>query len=109
MSGRDPHLLRTGVHSKLGRRALGQLRAAICVAGRIVPVHRDTDAWLVSGNLTTYPPGHGPQPAQLAVQTLGGRTGPAERRPLSLAAKASAAARLHRRHASSRITARWAS
>ncbi|MEV6056544.1 hypothetical protein [Streptomyces sp. NPDC052107] len=29
-----------------------------------------TDAWLVSGNLTTYPPGDGPQLAQLAVQTL---------------------------------------
>ncbi|WP_433445988.1 hypothetical protein ACQPXS_00935 [Streptomyces sp. CA-142005] len=40
------------------------------MAGRIVPVHPDTDAWLVSGNLTTYPPGDGPQLAQLAVQTL---------------------------------------
>ncbi|MFC7512208.1 hypothetical protein ACFQV4_25780 [Streptomyces thermocarboxydus] len=35
-----------------------------------MPVHPDTNAWLVSGNLTTYPRGDGPQLAQLAVQTL---------------------------------------
>ncbi|MGW7824308.1 hypothetical protein ACWGLF_40815 [Streptomyces puniciscabiei] len=58
------------VHSNLGRRALGKLSTGMFVAGRIVPVHPDTDAWLVSGNLTTYPPGDGPQLAQLAVQTL---------------------------------------
>jgi hypothetical protein len=58
------------VHSNLGRRALGQLRTGMFVAGRIVPVHPDTDAWLVSGNLTTYPPGDAPQLAQVAVQTL---------------------------------------
>jgi hypothetical protein len=58
------------VHSNLGRRALGKLRTGMFVAARIVPVHPDTDAWLVSGNLTTYQPGDGPQLAQLAVQTL---------------------------------------
>ncbi|MFI6359737.1 hypothetical protein ACIBJF_45860 [Streptomyces sp. NPDC050743] len=58
------------VHSNLGRRALGKLRTGMFVAGRIVPVHPDTDAWLVSGNLTTYPPGDGPQLALVAVQTL---------------------------------------
>ncbi|MFZ4129175.1 hypothetical protein ACOZEM_14670 [Streptomyces cellulosae] len=58
------------VHSNLGRRALGKLRTGMFVAGRIVPVHPDTNAWLVSGNLTTYPRGDGPQLAQLAVQTL---------------------------------------
>ncbi|MEU7305386.1 hypothetical protein [Streptomyces sp. NPDC007206] len=58
------------VHSNLGRRALGKLSTGMFVAGRIVPVHPDTDAWLVSGNLTTYPPGDGPQLAQLALQTL---------------------------------------
>ncbi|MFF2205492.1 hypothetical protein [Streptomyces sp. NPDC058145] len=58
------------VHSNLGRRALGKLSTGMFVAGRIVPVHPDTDAWLVTGNLTTYPPGDGPQLAQLAVQAL---------------------------------------
>ncbi|MCP8707877.1 hypothetical protein [Streptomyces sp. AC04842] len=58
------------VHSNLGRRALGKLSTGMFVAGRIVPVHPDTNAWLVSGNLTTYPRGDGPQLAQLAVQTL---------------------------------------
>ncbi|MGW5434826.1 hypothetical protein ACWET9_48395 [Streptomyces sp. NPDC004059] len=58
------------VHSNLGRRALGQLRTGMFVAGRIVPVHPDTDAWLVTGNLTIYPPGDGPQLAQVAVQML---------------------------------------
>jgi hypothetical protein len=58
------------VHSNLGRRALGRIRTGMFVAGRIVPVHPDTDAWLVSGNLTTYPPGDGPELARVAVQTL---------------------------------------
>ncbi|MGW9030425.1 hypothetical protein ACWGQ5_41380 [Streptomyces sp. NPDC055722] len=58
------------VHSNLGRRALGKLRTGMFVAARIVPVHPDTDAWLISGNLATYPPGDGPQLARVAVQTL---------------------------------------
>ncbi|WP_438306268.1 hypothetical protein ACSHXN_41785 [Streptomyces sp. HUAS TT11] len=40
------------------------------MAARIVPVHPDTDAWLISGNLAAYAPSDGPQLAQLAVQTL---------------------------------------
>ncbi|MFF4147742.1 hypothetical protein ACFY0A_42210 [Streptomyces sp. NPDC001698] len=58
------------VHSNLGRRALGKLSKGMFVAARIVPVHPDTDAWLVSGNLTTYAPSDGPQLAHLAAQTL---------------------------------------
>ncbi|MGW7364066.1 hypothetical protein ACWGI8_11700 [Streptomyces sp. NPDC054841] len=58
------------VHSNLGRRALGSLRNGMFVAARIVPVHPDTDAWVVSGNLTTYPPGDGSELAQVAAQTL---------------------------------------
>ncbi|MFE9607248.1 hypothetical protein [Streptomyces sp. NPDC006012] len=58
------------VHSNLGQRALGKLRKGMFVAARIVPVHPDTDAWLVSGNLTTYPPGDGPELARVAAQTL---------------------------------------
>jgi hypothetical protein len=58
------------VHSNMGRRALGKLRKGMVVAARIVPVHPGTDAWLVSGNLTTYPPGDGPELAQVAAQTL---------------------------------------
>ncbi|MGW5233992.1 hypothetical protein ACWEQU_17255 [Streptomyces nodosus] len=58
------------VHSNLGRRALGKLREGMFVAARIVPVHPDTDAWMVSGNLATYPPGDGSELAQVAVQTL---------------------------------------
>jgi hypothetical protein len=58
------------VHSNLGRRALGKLRKGMFVAARVVPVHPDTDAWLVSGNLTTYPPGDGAELAQVAAQTL---------------------------------------
>ncbi|WP_199836614.1 hypothetical protein [Streptomyces sp. CB01373] len=49
------------VHSNLGRRALGKLSKGMFVAARIVPVHPDTGAWLVSGNLTTYAPSDGPQ------------------------------------------------
>ncbi|MFJ9760561.1 hypothetical protein [Streptomyces sp. NPDC101149] len=58
------------VHSNLGRRALGKLRTRMFVAARVVPVHPDTDAWLISGNLAAYAPSNGPQLAQLAVQTL---------------------------------------
>ncbi|MGW2430950.1 hypothetical protein [Streptomyces sp. NPDC001640] len=58
------------VHSNLGRRALGKLRPGMFVTARIVPVHPDTDAWLVSGNLSIYAAGDGPRLAQLAVQTL---------------------------------------
>ncbi|MGW2366002.1 hypothetical protein ACWCZ5_10530 [Streptomyces sp. NPDC001667] len=58
------------VHSNMGRRALGKLRKGMFVAARIVPVHPDTDAWLVSGNLATYRPSDGKELAQAAVQTL---------------------------------------
>ncbi|MEV7130165.1 hypothetical protein [Streptomyces sp. NPDC093260] len=58
------------VHSNMGHRALGKLRKGMFVAARIVPVHPDTDAWLISGDLTTYSPGDGPELAQVAAQTL---------------------------------------
>lgn len=58
------------VHSNMGRRALGKLRKGMFVTARIVPVHPDTDAWLISGNLATYRPSDGKELAQAAVQTL---------------------------------------
>uniref|UniRef100_UPI0006844D34 hypothetical protein n=1 Tax=unclassified Streptomyces TaxID=2593676 RepID=UPI0006844D34 len=51
-------------------RALRKLRKGMFVVARIVPVHPATDDWLVSGNLTVYPSGAGPELAQDAVQTL---------------------------------------
>ncbi|MBH1938546.1 hypothetical protein I5Q34_30530 [Streptomyces sp. AV19] len=58
------------VHSNLGRRALRKLRKGMFVACRIVPVRPDTDAWLVSGNFTTYPSGDGAELAQTAARAL---------------------------------------
>lgn len=58
------------VHSNMGRRALRKLRKGMLVVARVVPVHPDTDAWLVSGNLTTYRPSDGPELAQAAAETL---------------------------------------
>ncbi|MFF0742268.1 hypothetical protein ACFYVL_17905 [Streptomyces sp. NPDC004111] len=58
------------VHSNMGWRALRKLRTGMFAAARIVPLHPDTDAWLITGNLSTYPRGYGAELAQAAVQTL---------------------------------------
>ncbi|MCX5203622.1 hypothetical protein OG897_19470 [Streptomyces sp. NBC_00237] len=58
------------VHSNMGWRALKKLRKGMFTAVRIVPLHPDTDAWLITGNLATYPRGYGAELAQAAVQTL---------------------------------------
>ncbi|GGU54961.1 hypothetical protein GCM10010211_19560 [Streptomyces albospinus] len=57
-------------HSNMGRRALRKLRKGMFAVARIVPIHPDTDDWLVSGGLTTYPSGDGTELAQIAAETL---------------------------------------
>lgn len=58
------------VHSTMGQRALRKIRTGMFVAARIVPLHPDTDAWLISGNLTAYGPGDGAELARVAAETL---------------------------------------
>ncbi|MFE9313384.1 hypothetical protein ACFYM5_38390 [Streptomyces sp. NPDC006706] len=57
-------------YSNMGLSAPAKLREGMFVVARIVPVHPGTGAWLISGNLTTYPRGDGPELAQVAAQTL---------------------------------------
>jgi hypothetical protein len=60
------------VHSNVGRRAFAQLRKGMFVVCRIVPVHPDTDAWLISGHLAAYPKSAARQIAQATARTLTG-------------------------------------
>lgn len=57
-------------YSNMGRRAFATLRKGMFVIGRIVPVHPDTDAWLVSGHFSAFPKSAARQIAQAAVETL---------------------------------------
>jgi hypothetical protein len=59
------------VFSNLGRKTFADLRKGMFVLGRIVPVHPDTDAWLVSGHLSTFRKSAAPEIAQTALDILG--------------------------------------
>ncbi|MEU6520388.1 hypothetical protein [Streptomyces sp. NPDC046978] len=72
------------VYSNLGSDALGHLSTRMFVTARIVPVHPDTDAWLISGNLATYESGDGPQLAHAVVQNLAGNPQLLRRNPALL-------------------------
>ncbi|MGW7356490.1 hypothetical protein ACWGI0_07490 [Streptomyces sp. NPDC054802] len=58
------------VYSNMGREPFEGLDAGMFLVGRIVPVHPDIDAWLVSGTFTAYPAESAPEFAQAALQAL---------------------------------------
>ncbi|WP_246561451.1 hypothetical protein [Streptomyces roseirectus] len=58
------------VRSTMGPRALRALRPGMFTVARLVPLHPDTDVRLVSGHLTTYPRGDGPELARAAAQAV---------------------------------------
>lgn len=60
------------VHSNAGIAATRHLRKGTFAVARIVPVHPDLDAWLFSGTQASFPKAHGPQLAEVALQTVTG-------------------------------------
>ncbi len=58
------------VYSNMGRRAFSKLRTGMFVAGRLVPVHPATDAWLVSGHFAAFGKSARRQIAQVALHQL---------------------------------------
>ena len=55
------------VYSNAGRRALAGLNKGMFLYGRVVPVHPDSDAWLVSGGLQAFPKSAAGVVAQAAI------------------------------------------
>jgi hypothetical protein len=55
------------VYSNAGRDALAGLKKGMFLYGRVVPVHPDSDAWLVSGGLQAFPKSAAGVVAQAAV------------------------------------------
>ena len=58
------------VYSNMGRGALAQLRQGMFVVCRIVPLHPETDAWLISGHIAAYRKSARRQIAQTAAQQV---------------------------------------
>ena len=55
------------VYSNAGRGALAGLKKGMFLYGRVVPVHPDSDAWLVSGGLQAFPKSAAATVAQAAL------------------------------------------
>lgn len=64
--------LRYTVHSNAGVAATRHLRRGTFTVARIVPVHPDLEEWLFSGTQASFPKSHGPQLADVAMQTATG-------------------------------------
>ncbi|CRK61952.1 hypothetical protein [Alloactinosynnema sp. L-07] len=58
------------VYSNMGRSVFAALREGMFVMGRIVPVHPETDAWLVSGHFATFPKSARREIAQTVAQQV---------------------------------------
>lgn len=57
-------------HSNMGGEVFGQIEVGMFVIGRVVPVHPDTDAWLISGHFNALPASAAHEAAQVALQAL---------------------------------------
>lgn len=60
--------LHYAVHSNMGSEALAVLKEGMFTYCRIVPVHPDTDHWLISGYLSPFSQFSGPDVARAALQ-----------------------------------------
>jgi hypothetical protein len=58
------------VYSNMGRVAFTELRQGMFVVCRIVPLHPDTDAWVISGHIAAYRKSARRQVAQAAAQQI---------------------------------------
>ncbi len=72
------------VYSNMGRRAFAGLRKGMFLIGRIVPVHPETDVWLVSGHFAAFPESDRREIAQVALGEITEHPGLLGRNPALL-------------------------